>query len=355
MKKYGLLVFIFLFCNKLPIGEDELNQRGDFEAQEFELTRYNTLTEYDKFAELGKSYNLIIGKNSDYESRLLLRFNFPDSSYQGLDEIKLILKRNKDFEGDTLKFSVHLVEHEFNEAEANWYLRTETDWWDSAGGDFKEDSLRLAEITGDSVVVRFNYLELEEIRAAEGLILIPEESGFAYFSSKESGTGPQFILEKNNEVTPIVLDADCHIMRGPEPFYIENWLGSGVPFRNYAKFVFDSLLLDKRAIYAELSFRIEKYFAMRDSVEIGIKELLEPIDDFDTPTGSFIAIDKFAVTDTVFKIDIVRHIQRIIEHPDSNFGFFIILTPENYDLANFKIVDGSHRLTVGYVSPPGGR
>jgi len=342
-------------CNELPIGQEEFDLRGDFNAQFVELSLYNSFTESNKYAMLGNSFNLIVGRNSDYESRILLKFDFPDSSYQGLDEIKLILKTNGDFNNDDLTFSLRLLDADFEEDKANWYFRTEEEGWQTPGGDFQADSLRLGETSEDSLVIMFNYIELEEIRSADGLIIIPENSGFTHFYSGEGGFPPQFILVKNDNVTSIPLEADCHIVTGHVPFFTENWIGSGLPHRNYVKFIFDSLLIDKKAVYAELTFEAEHYFVMRDTIEIGIKELLEPIDDFDTPAGPLIALEKFAVSDTVFSIDIVGHIQRIIEYPDSNHGFFMIFSPENYDVGNMKIVDHSHRLRVGYVSPPHGR
>ncbi len=355
MKQYLALVFFlffFILCNKLPIGEEELGERGVFDAQEIELIRYITLTEYDKFPQHGSSQNLIVGKNGDYESRTLLRFDFPDTSFQGLDEIKLVLRRNTEFYRDTINYSIHLLKQEFEEGKANWYQRTEEQGWEAGGGDFDEDSLRSGQVVEDSLVVKFNYIELEQIQASEGMIIIAQDSGFVYFSSREGSNPPQFLLKKNDVVTSIPIEADCHIVTGPEPFYIESWLGSGVPYRNYAKFLFDSLLIDEKPIYAELTFEVEDYFAMRDSIQIGVKELIEPLEGFDTSTGSFIALKKFAADNTLFSLDIVRHIQRMVEHPDSNFGFFIILSPENYDIASFKIVHGSHRLHVGYIAPP---
>ena len=240
----------------------------------------------------------------------------------------------------------------FDEGDANWYQRTSSEWWDSAGGDYDTVALREVMVTGDSVVVNFNYSDFEKIRDADGIILIPRDTGFVYFNANESGDAPVFVIIKNEDQTTFSLVNDCYIVTGPEPFYIENWIGSGLPYRNYAKFIFDSLLLEKKAIFAELSFRIEDRFVYRDTVEIGVRELLEPIDDFDTPVGSYIALDQYAGVDSVIKIDVVKHIQHMIEHPDSNFGFFIILTPENYDIAHFRIVDGSHMLVVGYIDPP---
>jgi hypothetical protein len=329
MIRFALLtVLLFICCNELPIGEEELNIRGNFDAQELELTLNNTLTEFDKFANLGKSTNLVVGKNNDYESRMLLEFDFGDSSYQGLDEIKLILQTNLNFNNDTIKVSIHLLTHEFDEDQANWFQRMSGESWESEGGDFNDDSLRFAELKGDSLLVTFNYIELDEIINADGMIIIPVDSGFSHFYSKEGGYVPKFL---------------------------ESWIGSGIPYRNYVKFEYDSILDDKKAIYAELTFRPEQHFIMRDSIEIGVKQLLAPLDDFNTATGPLIALVRFAADDTVFNIDIVRHIQHIIEEPDSNFGFFIVLSPENYEIANYKMISGSHTLKVGYIPPPQGR
>lgn len=356
MKRYIILFIVaFICCNELPIGEEEFDLRGDFDAQEIILPLHHTLTEFDSYLSLGNSDNLIVGQNDDYESRILLEFNFSDTSYQGLDEIKLILYMNEDFHNDTLRVSIHLLENEFDETGANWFKRNIDDWWENEGGDFNSDSLRLVEIKGDSAVITFNYIELEDIINADGLIMIPIDSGFTYFHSKESGTAPQFMLVKNDVVTSIILEDDCHILTGPEPFYIESWIGAGIAYRNYVKFVFDSTLIDKKAIFAELSFTPENHFVMRDSIYVGVKQLLEPLDDFDTETGGFIALETFGADDTLFKIDIVQHIQHIIDHPDSNFGFFLIMYPENFDIASYKIVDNSHSLKVGYISPPQGR
>jgi hypothetical protein len=357
MKKFLLLVLLFfVHCNKLPIGEDELKTRGDFDARFAELRLLNSLTEFNKYFNLGGSANLVVGMNSEYESRILLKFDFPDSSYQGLDDIKLILHCNNKFERDTIRFSIHLLEQKFTEYETNWFLRTSTEWWTVEGGDFENDSIRFGEIKHDSLLVRFNYIELDRIISSSGLIIIPQDPGFAYFYSKEGGVTGEFQLIKNEVVVSVPLVADCHIVTGPEPSAMDNWLGTGMVYRYYVKFDFDSTLLDKKAIYGQLTFKSQKSFSMIDSFEIGIKELLEPLypdpDGFETPIGSFVALSRFSVNDTLFDLDIVRHIQRIIEYPDSNFGLFILLSPENYDISRFNVVRNSPSLNVGYIPPP---
>jgi hypothetical protein len=355
MKRIFPSIFLILFtisCNDLPVGEDELNTRGDFDIIEITLERDNTLTEFDRYFKLGSSRNLMLGYNTEYEARILLDFSFPDTTYTGLDEIKLILKRNTTFDRDTITFSVHILSGEFEEATANWYQRTSNEWWDSAGGDYTVDSLRLVTVVHDSVVVNFNYSDYEEMAAAEGIILIPQDTGFVYFNARESGVYPEFIIVKNDEETAFTLNGDCSIITGPEPFYTENWIGSGFPLRNYARFEFDSVLLGKKAVFAEMTFVVDEVFSYRDTIEIGVRQLLEPLDDFNTLTGPYIALDAYDRDDTLIQIDVVRHIQHLIDNPDSNFGMFIILSPENYDIAHAKIHDLSHTLKVGYIEPP---
>ena len=354
MKKAVWICLLAVCCNKLPLGQDELSDRGDFTSKSSNLAVFNSFTESKKIP-LGASSNLALGKNVDYESRVLLNFTFSDTDYQGLDEIKLVLRRNTYFEKDTIRFSIHLLTSSFTETEATWAKKSNTVTWDTMGGDFETDSLRYVQIAGDSVLVLFNYVELKRIEASSGLILVPEDSGFVYFQSREGGNAAVFQLVKNGAVTNLPLNADCHILNGPEPFYVENWIGSGIASRNFVMFIYDSILAGKKAIYGELTFKPEKFFTMRDSVEIGIKELAEPVSGFDSKLGSLIALERFSVDDTVFKIDIVHYIQRMIDNPDSNYGFFVYLTPENYDISTVKIKNKSYSLEVGYVDPPGER
>lgn len=352
MKRWLLFALLFSAgCNELPVGGEALRSRGDFEAEEIQLRLDNSFTETNVNPFLGTSLNLALGKERGYESRILVRFSFSDTTYEGLDEIRFVLTRNDHFNNDTIQFSLYLLLGEFEETGANWLQRTDVDFWINAGGDYEADPIYTGVIDDDSLVVLFNYVQLQQIIASQGMILVPEDSGFVYFYSREGGTAPQFVLRKNDDVTPVAIEADCHIVTGPDPFFIEPWIGSGVLYRNYVRFLFDSLLIDQLVIFADFSFAVEDHFAKRDSVTIGVRELLEPISDFETPVGPLIAYEKVAADDSIISIDIVRHIQRIAEHPDSNFGFFVLFSPETYDIANLKLVRGSHEVTVGYVLP----
>lgn len=353
MKRLILLVFfVFFGCNKLPLGEEELNERGNFKPDFLDLKLYTSFTD-SKLIPLGTSQTLILGKNEKYQSRIILNFNFSDTIGQGYDQIKLIIFKNKSFNNDTLRFSTHILTDEFAETEATWHKRNGTELWANPGGDFETDSLRWGEARADSCVVWFNYIDLNKIKNGKGIILIPQDTGFCSFYARESGKPPLLHLVKNGVVSSIQIKADCHIVKiDTFPNYWENWLGSGVSFRNYVKFVYDTLLNNARAVYGEITFRAKGHYGLRDSIEIGIKPLIKPYSGFDTELGSQLALKKFALTDTVFTLDIVQYIQRIIEYPDSNFGMFIYLSPENYGISNIEVISGSHKLNVGYIVPP---
>lgn len=341
-------------CNKLPVGGEELEGRGNFDARVVELA-FNSSTTETKYIPLGTSLNLIVGKGNGYQSRAIMKFQFPDSLTQGADTIEIVLLRNTEFDRDTIRYSLHLLTTTFTEAEATWLRRTVNDGWSTPGGEFNPDSLAMVNAVSDTDVISINYSELVAIKNSHGLILVPRDSGFIYYHARESGTAAQIRIVKNGAVETIPLAADVHLVTGPSPFYTENWVGAGMAYRNYVKFDLDSILLGQRPVYAELAFRVEAHFARRDSISLGIRTLLKPLTGFDTKTTSLIALHRIAPGDTLVSMDIIDHLQRIIDYPDSNFGFFIAISPDNYDISNLKVTAGSYRLKVGYIEPPGGR
>ena len=184
------------------------------------------------------------------------------------------------------------------------------------------------------------------------MIIVPRDTGFFYLSSREGGKTGLISMRKNDVVLTAAVETDCHIINGPEPTLFEDWMGSGWVCRDYVRFNYDTLLDGSMAVYAELTFRCAEYFTHRDSIELGVWQLPEPFSTFDIPTGSLIALEKIAAGDTLVTIDIVKYAERIIAHPDSNFGFYVNISPENYDITRIKVVRGSHRLNIGYVLPP---
>lgn len=362
MKRILLFTSLLLLaCNKSPVGQEELDQRGDFNAQTIYLLNTASVTETKTIA-LGSSMNLILGKNSNYEARVILKFTFPDTIPNGAKDINLVMARNKNLQRDTLPFSIHLLTSVFTEAEATWIKRNADEAWTNPGGDFEADSLRYAVLKDDSLIIPFNYAELTWMKNAKGLILVPRDSGFGVLYSREGGTAPYIRMTVGTSVTTIPIAADLFITHGPTPPYYYPWLGSGVPYRNYLKFDFfndslppDSILLGKKCLFGELTFKIDGHFALRESLDIGVKALTEPLHGFDTDVGSLMALHRIAAGDTVATVDVIRYVQKIIDYPDSDFGFFLFLSPDNYDIANLQIRRGSFSLKVGYIEPPGER
>lgn len=346
-----LIGLAFMACNELPVGSDELRLRGDFDPEFIDLSLFSTFTEY-KNVNVGRSSNLVFGKNDEYESRVMLTFDFPDTVYTGYDEIKLTLYAAGAFKNDTVAFSIHLMDTSFVEYESNWTRRKTDEPWVNDGGDFNADSIRAGIARGDSIVLYFNYIELGLIQAAPAVMIVPRDTGFFYLSSRDGGKAGMIAMRKNDMTLTAAVETDCHIITGPEPTLFEDWMGSGWVCRDYVKFNYDTLLDGSMAVYAELTFRCADYFSHRDSIELGVWQLPEPFSTFDIPTGSLIALKKIAVGDTLVTIDVVKYAERIIAHPDSNFGFYVNLSPENYDLTRVKVVRGSHHLSIGYVLPP---
>ena len=67
MKKFlPLLLLVFLACNELPVGEDELRVRGELDPQFINLTLFSSFTEY-KEVNAGASRNLVFGMNDEYQ------------------------------------------------------------------------------------------------------------------------------------------------------------------------------------------------------------------------------------------------------------------------------------------------
>lgn len=355
MKYFNIFVLLLVTaCNKLPVGEDELTDRADFGGHTIELP-FNASATETKNIPLGSSANLIVGKGFNYEARAILKFQFTDSLVQGADSIKMIIIRNPAFRRDTIRFSVHLVTAEFNETEATWQRKTATDAWTVPGGDYQLDSLMLASAAGDSTVILMNYNQLVAIRDAQGIILIPRDSGFVYYKSREAGASAQIRVVKNGTATTIPVKNDLHILTGPMPFYTDNWIGAGMAYRNYVKFDLDPGLSGQRVLFAELNFRVDGYYAHRDSIEVGVRTLLKPFTGFDTKTTSLIAVKRIAASDTSVSIDILDHVQRINEYPDSNYGFFLVMSPDNYDISCLRLRSRSYQLKIGYIEPPSGR
>ncbi len=347
-----LLLVLFLYCNKNPLGEEELSSRG-ISSPSFMTVVIDSLETCYTAPGQGKSLNVILGRNHEYESRILLKFLFPDTISASAQDIRLVLYKRQHMQADPIEFNLHLVTTIWGEENVSWSLADQGVKWYKEGGDYETSPMLSKTATGDSVIIRFTLSQLEQIKISEGVILIPIQDGFTVFYSQEGGKPARLTYKIDNQQYNIPLNGDAHIVNDslPEPFN-KIWLGAGIPFRAFMYLPSDTAIFNKKIIYGQL--RMNKIFAtsLRETMDIVIRSLTEPYKGFDTKFGSLLGSENVALDDSICEIDVINILQRIADKPDSNFGFFVMTNPENYDISRYEIDPTSISLEIGYIRPP---
>ncbi len=357
LRNYAILLFAllaFLSCNKNPLGEDELGNRGVGDPEFFTTSIDSFETSFIAQPQ-GKSLNLVLGRNPEYESRILLNFLYPDTISEEFQDIRITLYKRKFSKDDTIEFNLHIVTSSWSEDYATWDMADQSIRWNQAGGDYEPTPILTKSNTGDSVVIRFTRDQLLALKNGAGIILIPTRSGFTTFYSREGGKSLRFTYKKGDDRYDIPLSGDAHIIKThlALPPYGKVWIGGGFPFRVFFYLPTDTALINKKIIYSQLQMNKLFAFSLRDTVEVVARALTEPYRGFDTKFTSILNSGKFTSADSQYKMDIVNIIQRIAHRPDSNFGFFLTINPENYDISRFEIRPESVQIEIGYLNPPG--
>lgn len=349
----ALAVVVILSCNKNPLGEDELADRGVSNPLFLSVSVDSLETSYTAPAQ-GTSLNLILGRDQEYESRVLLNFSYPDTISTDMHDIRLTMYKRKVARDDTFEFNIHVVTTGWSEDGATWALADQGSQWYRKGGDYESSVLVSKIAAGDSIVIPFTREQLITMQGGQGIILIPTQDGLTTFYSREGNKPVRLTYKKGDDRYDMPLSGDAHIINDslPEP-YRKLWLGSGIPFRPFLHFsAADTVLEGKKIIYGIL--RLKRGFArsQRDTVDITINALTEPYRGFDTKFTSALVSTKFSLQDSIYDIDVIRLIQRIAYRADSNYGFFIMTSPENYDISRFEFKTDSIAVEVGYITPP---
>jgi len=347
------IVILALSCNKNPLGEDELARRGAG-SPEFLTVRIDSFETCYTAPGQGKSLNLVLGRDQEYESRILLDFSYPDTISSDMEDIRLTLYKRKFPRDDTFEFNLHVVTTAWAEDNATWTLADAGLQWYRKGGDYETNPLVSKIAAGDSVVIRFTRDQLETMKTGPGLILVPSGQGFTTFYSREGAKPVRLTYKKGDDRLDIPLSGDAHIIVDslPEPFR-KLWLGAGIPFRPFLRFSgADTLLRGKKIVYGLL--RISKSFArsQRDTIDVTIHPLFEAYRGFDTKHGSALVNANVALDDSIFKVDVINLLQYIAYHADSNYGFFMKTSPDNYDITRVEFRTDTIEIEVGYISPP---
>lgn len=352
-----MLVLTILNCNRSPVGFDELDRELS-EPILYQLNP-NALDCYQKHLAQGASSNLILGKNQEYESRVLINFPLVDSLLDSLNEVRLVLKTNR-FQG--VRFTTHIIKQEWQENTVTWLKTDSAGYWLNPGADFSETVIGQGTISADSTVIILNHID-SLVHAGNGLILIPEDTGFALLYSCETANDPKVIYKYPKKERIFTASADASIIDTVNLHLARNqfWIGAGYGYHTYLKFAFDPIDTNVTITDAELILHPTKSFLLTDTVEIGVYRLLEPYREGLTTQKFYPNISaktRFTNTDTLIKIDLKNLVQFFSLNRDSNFGFILKGYPEyssifrielKTDWANYPL------LKFGYILPPKGR
>lgn len=361
MRPILLLSLLFFACNTLPVGFDQLTtlpEKGILELLP------ESLDCYSRHIPLGYADWLLLGRDEQYESRVLLRFPLKDSALDSVTAIRLVLHP---IDSTQLPFTCRACSTEWNTGAVTWLLADSATRWLTPGGDMWEFPLGNATLTRESTVVELDrrYLNLL-VRNSFGIFLIPADTGFcALKNMTDTRAGPKLIFRyANGRERVYYANGDAHIVDTlsirTEP--TDLLIGASVAFRTYIRFRLDTLPPAATIIRARLLFTPRTVYRRTDTLKLGIQRLTESYrlrsrfagyEGYPTATTSYIPGDR----DTVISIDITSLVQKWISHSDSipNYGMLLTAEPEwqrPFRLRLFRSGSYAPRLRVHYILPP---
>lgn len=366
------LISQFLSCDKTPIGYSEL-ERDIADATFLEL-RSNDRYCYGKYIPLGTASNLMLGRNANYESRILMQFALGDSLLDSVQKVKLVVypSRHKG-----VHFKIYPLASEWRQAHATWVRMDENVPWDNDGGDYYPTVLAETTLTADSCVIELKRNKLDSlVNHSKGIILIPEtdSTNFAMlYASEASSNRPRIIYQYRNKSTiyneAYYASEDCHIVdtNNLNLGMFDFWVGAGFPYRTLLRFpIKESLPANVTIAYAELLLPVSQQFSMLDTMQVSIFKIIDSLSlSISTKYADYISAkaDYILAADTLIVLDVRRIIQFWNKYngtnnqPDSCFGILLSGYPENYGISRlqFKTTAPGIRLKIGYINPPKGR
>jgi hypothetical protein len=363
-----LVSTLFIKCDRTPVGYDELGR----EISEPIFNNFRPVNHfcYGKYIPLGAADYLVLGRNTEYESRILLQFPIDTVTTTGITGIKLILYPKR---FSTVSFTLHLInkESEWVENTTTWDRAYEGQPWTTNGGDYHSQVLQSATLTSDSCIIPISATSslLDSLQNySNGIILIPTSTNdsFATINSKSvSSKAPRLVFEYSSTKRNFTPSQDCHIINAinlaPQP-YIDYWIGAGYPFRTMLKFNLDTIPSYVTIAYAELVLPIQSQYSFSDSIDVGVRQILKILNpgfsQFDSiAVNIWVPATRIVSTDTIIVFDIRKAVQFWITKPDSNFGIQVSGYPENYEINRIKFKTGNigPYLKIGYILPPKGR
>ena len=366
-----ILTFAFIRCNTLPVGYDQLRDRVTGASDTTLIP--DSADGYARYVPLGGASMLYLGRDTSYQSRLLVRFSLPDTMV--LDSVtgfQLVLHQSDTLA--TMDFICQPCSSEWAEDGVSWLMSDSFNHWVNPGGDYLYDVVATGTMAGDSTVVDLAYVGLDSVRQAAirncGIGIFPQDTGIvAINSGVATATAPRLRVtytnkgKKTSRIISDVADASLIDTVATHANLFDLLVGSGVAFRTWLWFNIDSIPAEATIARADLKFRPEMKYHRADTIVLGVHRLIDSFPEKganarfeELPIGSasyFVPAD----SDTVVTIDIRSLVQLWTSRSDTlrNYGLLIEAAPEWSPLFRLRIPrsgENAPRLEVQYVLPP---
>jgi len=365
------LSFVLFACNTLPVGYDQLRDRVTGAADTTLVS--DTASSYARYVPLGGSSILYLGRDSFYQSRIIVRFSIPDTMIlDSITSFQLVLHQPDTLR--TMGFICRPCSSEWVESGVSWQMADSFNHWLAPGGDFLRETLATGTMKGDSAVFDFRYVGLDSARRATirtcGIGIFPLDTGIvAIYSGSSTTTTPRLRVTYTNkakQTTRVISDvADASLIdtvaTHSQP--LDLLVGSGVAFRTWLSFNIDSIPAEATIARADLKFRPETKYHRTDTVVLGVSRLKESYIEkganarYESLPSAVARYVVPADSDSVVTIDIRSLVQQWTSRSDTipNHGLLITSSPEWSKLFRLRIPrsgPNAPRLDIQYVLPP---
>lgn len=358
-------ISLFINCNRSPVGFDQLDRELS-EPINYEFNPMKVAA-YEKYVPNGSSLNLILGKNSEYESRVVLKFPLIDSALSSVTAAKLVLYTKRQ---NSISFNVHFILEDWQENGVSWVRTDSANYWFNSfqntfapGGYFSTNTIGEGQITKDSTVVELALNSLDTLVRSYGLILLPQagNNGFGLFHSNETSKKPKIVFEYSEKKRIFTASDDASLINIDTTNLRRErndlWIGAGYAYHTFLKFNLDTIPEVATIAHSELILHPAASFLLTDTVEIGVHRLLSPYTSGLTPNyyPNISAKISFTKFDTVIKIDLKHLVQFWSLNRDSNFGFILKAHPDYSDIFRLELktdLTNYPRLKVVSILPP---
>jgi hypothetical protein len=303
-------------CEEGPLGFDEL-ERGELQVHQV-IIETDTVVGFSEQIALGGTTTLIGGRDSLTEARILISIAGLDS-ITAFDSVKLCLRRYPadEISQDNVTFNIYPVTADWDEAGCTWVLADAYHDWE-LGGEFEE--------------MKLTPERLEDYN--QGIILLPQNDGFAYLGSDEKASYAPFILGFEGEDTTRFSSLagadyyaaiyDATILEPYEAPIPDTLIGAGLAWRVHLRFPLDSLPQDIDITSADLVVKYENFFSPESALDFVCYRMEEPyVWRYSEMVSAIAGRDSIYVTDDSLSISFVGVTQFWVDEPDSNFGLIL--------------------------------